>query len=526
MHEEQTADSNFESSPLDSSAAAEDGSCSGEQYKGQILNKNNLTVLNDTNSDLNDEEFDSLIKQNQLEIILNNEIISPVLYIYNGQTADRSNLYQLFTLRNLNDLDELNSNKLAILKNSLEDETNDLNSNNSRFSSINDRLCDKQEQELLEFNLDEQIKNNLNRFWAEINLDLCDDLDNSNAVSNLDNLDSSPILMCLICKLKFTNSNELAKHSDQKHNAPLSNAESYLLLKHRPQSAILQLSSNSNQNRPILTFLSNNLNSLNSLNMNSKINSQSNDKLEMDVDEVNEEEDDEEDPSLQTNLQVTTNNFLNSLLGGEQKESQQSKDDLDSNAFNDLNDLVNLENIAKAAAAALQKSSNQDSDDQSIINSLNASSNQLNSTNNSIFDNQTANSILNSLNSLSSSNNNSAVANLVNLLPQLTVQQQQQLQLLASVNQSGLLNSNNLQLLNSTTNQTTSTVNNTTQSSSSSTSNQQQPNQATQSMNTATQQPINVAAVAAGLGQHHMAMLHSRNSCKTLKVGYSMSDLK
>lgn len=497
MHDEQSTDSHHQPG---SPSVESEASVSGEPYRGRILMRDGLAVLIDCKYQLSDceldNELDSLIKQTSIDLLINDEqqLSSPVLHIYNGQTSDRRAqlTYRLFTLRNVDNLEELNLSRLRLLRERC------LNgdctgggeqqlSNSSLSNSTNDRLCD-----ITTGDVDEQTRNSLNKFWSDEidNLDLCE------REHDVADDEAKPLLMCFICKLSFSTRAQLAVHADQTHNAQLTNAERYLLfLKQRPlQSAILQLSLN--DERPILCFLSNLSN----------------------ADEHRPSAADVEPSSpLQTNLQVATNNFLNSLLNETQKESQpknqtqdDQKDDLDASGFGDLADLANLESIAKAAAE-LQKSSLAGDAPSSpsglAIGAAQSAPNSAALSSANFFNNQTANQLLNSL-----TGSNNLNLNLVNLLPQLTVQQQQQLQLLASVNNSALLNSNS-----SNSNPANSLTNSLQQPNSNQQTNNSQSTQSIVTNSSSSPSTASIAATVAGLGQHHMAMLHSRNSCKTLK---------
>lgn len=503
MYEEQSAESPLLGEPFESDALV------GEQYKGRILVRDGLSVLIDPqHASPSDNDLELLVKRNSnLELIgEDKQIISPILLIYNGQTSDRGEpfathvIYRLFTLRNVNNLDESNLTRLLLLKDSVDELSNReavAGGSGSLSSSINDRLYEAgEEDDEMEAALD---ADSLNRFWSELEVDdLCDTQRSSHR----------PLLMCFICKSSFTVPRQLARHADQTHDAQLTGAEKYLLFSsNRRQSAILQ--SSSCGGRPLLTFLA----SQPSSNSQSNPTSQADNEMETEAIEPNS--------PVQTNLQVATNNFLNSLLNdNSQKEDLESqpkslmdqKDDLESSPFGNLEDLANLESIAKAAAA-LQKSTSISLDlapgSPDNVNSCSAASNAANSaaqsllsSANNFFANNQA--LFNSL--TGNGGNPSSVASLVNLLPQLTAQQQQQLQLLASVNGSAGSTGTSNALLNSS------------QAANLNSSNPNLPNSlVAQPANGNQSTQSNGSQSVAGLGQHHMAMLHSRNSCKTLK---------
>lgn len=472
MMEEQSANSPL-GEPFDA--------LSGETYGGLILFRDRLVVLVDAHqSPPSEAELELIVKQNSTLELVGDEkqIISPILLIYNGQTADRCQTYRLFSLRNVNNLDESNLTRLFLLRAHLDELGDEPNEETGLSSSLNDRLYEVSDSDEAATALN---ADGLNQFWSELELDdLCKSQRSSSHRSRL---------MCFICKTSFVRPDQLAEHADQTHDARLTGAEKYLLFS-RAQSAILQAS---NCGRPVLTFPASGQPTEHQPNK-SQLANQPENQPENEAIEANS--------PVQTNLQVATNNFLNSLLNdSSQKDDFESqpkndqKDDLDS-PFGNLDDLANLESIAKAAAA-LQKSADlvpgspNSSPSTSPADSKTAAQSLLSSANNFLANNQ---ALFNSL--TGNGGNPSAVASLVNLLPQLSAAQQQQLQLLASVNGgAALLNSNQAANLNSNPN---SLPNNLVAQSNN--------NQSTQSNGS-----------PAGLGQHHMAMLHSRNSCKTLK---------
>lgn len=414
---------------------------------------------------------------------------APAVHLYT--TADSPpSTYRLFTLRQSNQLDRPCTARLQRLHSWLRQ------SGFSKESSIEmplNRLLNAPEDSAESVTTMEDAD-----LPAELSAEL-DHIERLHRESTDLRDDTSRLLVCFVCRRRFSTGARLSLHAQQKHHIQMLLGERYLLAKQRNLVATLQ-TANGPDRRPLLAFGS-----------------------------LLHSDEGEDGNAIEPTI-GSTNSTTTAIESGETIDGND-------NLLAELSDLANLEKIAKAAAAALHQPFSSSSDSTSFTNesfgmesvlnkdsitSLPSNSCTVTTNSNSSATTTTATSptALDSANQLAATLNKN-MASLAGLLPQLQQQQsvqsnqtaqqqlqQQQLQLLASVNQNALLGGN---LLANAAN-----LNQLALSMSALSANNTGPANVTTGAVTSNTSSISGQSSTIA-GQHHMAMLHSRNSCKTLK---------